>query len=150
MEQTLVILKPDAVARQLLGNIVARFEQKGLQIVACKLMNISRELAQKHYELHKDKPFFSGLIDYITSGPTLVMVLQAPDSIAIVRKMMGATFASAAEPGTIRGDLGCATGTMNLIHGSDSPEAAVTEIELFFGQGELLDYTLTDSKWLYK
>ncbi len=148
MERTLVILKPDAVQRQMMGKIITRFEEKGLQIVACKMMTISPQLADRHYEAHTAKPFYPGLKAYMTGGPVLVLVLQADDVIAMVRKMMGATFASNAEPGTIRGDLGCAKGTFNLIHGSDSPEAAQREIGLFFGKNELFDYELTTKCWL--
>ena len=149
METTLVILKPDALQRQLIGRIITRFEEKGLQIVACKLMRISRELAETHYDIHKGKPFYQALLDYMTNGPVLVMALQAPNAVAIARKLMGATFAADAEPGTIRGDFGCATGTFNLIHGSDSPETAQRELTLFFTDEELLDYDLSNSRWLY-
>jgi nucleoside-diphosphate kinase len=149
VERTLVILKPDAVQRGLLGRIVGRFEDKGLQVMACKLMRISRELGQRHYAPHRGKPFFEPLLQYMTSGPVLVLVLQGPQAIAQVRKMMGATFASQAEPGTIRGDFGCAPGTLNLIHGSDAPESAATEIGLFFGPEELVEYELTNQPWLY-
>lgn len=149
MERTLIILKPDALNRQLIGRIITRFEEKGLQIVGCKLMRISRELGDQHYGVHKGKPFYEGLLDYVTSGPVVVLALQGPEVIAIARKLMGATFASEAEPGTIRGDFGCATGTLNLIHGSDSAEAAETELKLFFTDEELLDYDLSDSRWLY-
>jgi nucleoside-diphosphate kinase len=149
VERTLVILKPDAVQRQLLGRIVTRFEEKGLQIVACKLMRISRDLGERHYAVHKGKPFYEPLLKYMTSGPVLVLVLQADGVIAQVRKLMGATFASNAEPGTIRGDFGCAPGTLNLIHGSDSPESAATEIKLFFRDDELTDYQLANHAWLY-
>lgn len=149
-QRTLVILKPDAVQRQLTGQILSRFEQKGLQIVACKMMKISAELADRHYEAHVSKGFYPALKAYMTSSPVLVLVLQAENVIGMVRKMMGATFASDAEPGTIRGDLGCAAGTLNLIHGSDSEEAAQKEIRLFFRDEELMDEPLTHSKWLYK
>ena len=149
MERTLIILKPDALQRHLVGRIITRFEEKGLQVVACKLMKIPRALAEEHYAVHKNKPFYGGLLDYVTSGPVLVLALQAPNVIAIARKLMGATFASDAEPGTIRGDFGCATGTFNLIHGSDSPETAETELKLFFTDEELLDYRLNNSDWLY-
>lgn len=149
METTLIILKPDAVQRQLTGRIITRFEEKGLQIVGGKLMRISRELAETHYDIHKGKPFYQGLLDYMTSGPVLVFALRAPKAIAIARKLMGATFAADAEPGTIRGDFGCATGTFNLIHGSDSAKTAQRELQLFFADEELLDYDLSNSRWLY-
>ena len=148
MERTLIILKPDALQRHLVGRIITRFEEKGLQVVACKLMKIPRALAEEHYAVHKNKPFYGGLLDYVTSGPVLVLALQAPNVIAIARKLMGATFASDAEPGTIRGDFGGSRG-FNLVHGSDSPESAETEIKLFFGDDELLDYELANSHWLY-
>ena len=148
MERTLVIIKPDAVQRQLAGRIISRFEEKGLQIAAVKFMRISQELAREHYAVHKGKDFFEPLIKYITSGPVLIMVLQADGVIAMARKLMGATFGSQAEPGTIRGDFGGSQG-FNLIHGSDSTESAETEIKLFFNNDELVDYELTNQHWLY-
>ena len=129
MERTLIILKPDCLQRRLVGRIVQRFEEKGLSLAAMKLMQISRELAERHYAVHKDKPFYPGLIEYITSGPVVVMVIVGAGAIAMSRKMMGKTFGPEAEPGTIRGDFG-ASKTYNLIHGSDSPESAATEIDL--------------------
>ena len=148
MERTLIILKPDAVHRQLLGRILARFEAKGLQIVACKFMRISRELAERHYAVHKGKPFYDSLLAYMTSGPVLVLVLQAQGVIAMARKLMGATFGCDAEPGTIRGDFGGSRG-FNLVHGSDSPESAQKEISLFFTPEEIVDYELANQHWLY-
>ena len=148
MERTLVIIKPDAVQRQLAGRIISRFEEKGLQIAAVKFMRLSQELAREHYAVHKGKDFFEPLIKYITSGPVLIMVLQAEGVIAMARKLMGATFGNQAEPGTIRGDFGGSQG-FNLIHGSDSTESAETEIKLFFNNGELVDYELTNKHWLY-
>ena len=148
MERTLVIIKPDAVQRQLAGRIISRFEEKGLQIAAVKFMRISQELAREHYAVHKGKDFFEPLIEYITSGPVLIMVLQAEGVIAMARKLMGATFGNQAEPGTIRGDFGGSQG-FNLIHGSDSTESAETEIKLFFNNDELVDYELTNKYWLY-
>jgi len=147
-ERTLIILKPDAVQRLLLGRILNRFEDKGLQIVAAKFIRISRDVAQRHYAPHKEKDFYPPLIDYITSGPVLVLVLQAEGAIAMARRLMGATFGNEAEPGTIRGDFG-ATRTFNLVHGSDSPESAAKEIGLFFNEEELLDYKLTAHHWLH-
>ena len=129
MEQTLIILKPDCVQRRLIGRIISRLEDKGLVIGAMKLMRISRELAERHYAPHKGKPFYPGLIDYITSGPVVVMVVGGPRAINICRKLMGKTFGYDAEPGTIRGDFGCSR-TYNLVHGSDSPETARQEISL--------------------
>lgn len=148
MERTLIILKPDAVQRQLVGRILTRFEEKGLQLIGTKFMRISTELAQRHYAVHKGKPFFDSLLQYIASGPVMVMVFQADAAIKIARKMMGATFGCDAEPGTIRGDFGCSKG-FNLIHGSDSPEAAAAEIGLFFDETELCDYDLACAPWLY-
>ncbi len=149
MERTLIILKPDAVQRQLIGEIINRIERKGLQIVACKLMHISESLARQHYAVWKDKPFYGPLVDYMASSPVMVLVLQAPAAIAITRKLIGQTFGSQAQPGTIRGDLACAEGVYNLIHASDSPEAAQNEIKLFFTEQEILNYQLVAAKWLY-
>src|ERR1700755_3268011 len=140
MERTLIILKPDAVQRGLCGEILARFEKKGLQIVGCKLMKIPTQLAETHYEPHKGKPFYAGLVKFMTSSPVIVLALGGKDAIAISRKMMGATFGSKAEPGTIRGDLGVSN-SFNLIHGSDSPESAKRELGLFFKGDELVDWT---------
>ena len=148
MERTLIILKPDAVQRQLVGSIITRFEQKGLQIAACRFMRISRELAEQHYAVHKGKPFYERLLRYITSGPVLVLVLQAQGVIAMSRKLMGATFGCDAEPGTIRGDFGGSKG-FNLVHGSDSPESADYEIPLYFDESELVKYELTNEHWIY-
>ena len=120
MEQTLIILKPDCIQRRLMGRIIQRFEDKGLTITAMKMMRISRDLAERHYAPHKGKPFYPGLIAYITSGPVVVMVVAGPRAINVCRKLMGKTFGFDAEPGTIRGDFGAST-TYNLVHGSDSP-----------------------------
>src|SRR5688572_17936862 len=148
MERTLIILKPDAVQRGLSGEIVTRFERKGLQIVGMKLMRISPQLAETHYESHKGKPFYAGLVKFMTSSPVLVLALAGKDAITIARKMMGATFGSKAEPGTIRGDFGVSN-SFNLIHGSDSPEAATRELGLFFKPDELLDWTPASRAWVY-
>ena len=148
MEQTLIILKPDCVQRHLTGQIISRFEQKGLKLVATKLLQISKELAQKHYEVHRGKPFFESVVAYLSSGPSMVMVWECANVIAMTRKMMGATFGYTAEPGTIRGDFGCSRG-YNLIHGSDSPESAAYEIPLYFKPEELAMYDFADSHWLY-
>jgi len=147
MEQTLIILKPDCVQRRLIGRIISRLEDKGLVIGAMKLMRISRELAERHYAPHKGKPFYPGLIDYITSGPVVVMVVGGPRAINICRKLMGKTFGYDAEPGTIRGDFGCSR-TYNLVHGSDSPETARQEISLYFRPDEIVSYTTVESCWL--
>jgi len=147
MEQTLIILKPDTVQRQLVGQIIGRFEAKGLHIAAMKLMQISRELAERHYAVHQGKDFYARLIDYITASPVVVMVLQGPHAIGVCRKMMGKTFGSQAEPGTIRGDLSI-TDTYNLVHGSDAPETAETEIALYFAEDEILSYERDSGRWL--
>ena len=148
MEKTLIILKPDALQRGFAGRIISRFEEKGFQILALKALRIPRELAENHYAVHKDKPFYARLLSYITSSPVVVMVLQANNGIAVARKMMGATFGSNAKPGTIRGDLGLSN-SFNLIHGSDSSEAAEFEIGLYFRPEELLSYERGIDKWIY-
>lgn len=148
MEQTLIILKPDAIQRRLVGRIVQRFEDKGLALAAMKLMQIPRELAERHYAPHKGKPFYPGLIDYITSGPVVVMVLSGNRAIDIARTLMGKTFGYEAAPGTIRGDFG-ASRSFNLVHGSDSPESAAAEIALYFGKGDVLSYSPAGSQWVF-
>ena len=148
MERTLIILKPDAIQRRLVGRIVQRFEDKGLVIVGMKLVQMSRELAERQYAPHKGKPFYPGLIDYITSGPVLVMVLQGERCIEIARTLMGKTFGYEAQPGTIRGDFGVSQ-TYNLVHGSDSPESAAGEIPIFFTDEELLDYSPASGEWVF-
>ncbi len=148
METTLIILKPDAVQRGLMGRILSRFEDKGLQIVGCKMMQIPMETASKHYESHQGKPFYDGLVSFMTSSPVLVLAIRGVGAIGICRKMMGATFGSNAEAGTIRGDFGVSN-SFNLIHGSDSPEAASKELELFFGGGEVLNWERAGEKWVY-
>jgi nucleoside-diphosphate kinase len=148
METTLIILKPDAVQRGLMGRIISRFEEKGLQIVGCKLMQISPELAATHYEAHQSKGFYPGLVRFMTSSPVLVLAVRGIGAITICRNMMGATFGSKAAPGTIRGDFGVSN-SYNLIHGSDSPEAAERELKLFFKQGEVLSTDRAIEKWVY-
>lgn len=148
METTLIILKPDAVQRGLIGRITSRFEDKGLQVVGCKLMQISQELAATHYEAHKTKPFYPGLVKFMTSSPVVVLALRGNGAITIARNMMGATFGSKANPGTIRGDFGVSN-SFNLIHGSDSPEAAERELKLFFKQGEVLNWPRHGDQWIY-
>ena len=148
METTLIILKPDAVQRGFMGRILARFEDKGLQVVGCKLMKISQDLAATHYEAHKSKPFYAGLVRFMTSSPVLVLALKGNGAIGIARNMMGATFGSKAAPGTIRGDFGVSN-SFNLIHGSDSPEAAARELSLFFKPGEVLEFPRAVEPWVY-
>ncbi len=148
METTLIILKPDAVQRGLMGRIITRFEEKGLQVVGAKMMQISSKLAETHYESHKGKPFYAGLVKFMTSSPVLVLALRGNGAIAIARNLMGATFGSKANPGTIRGDFGVSN-SFNLIHGSDSPEAAERELKLFFGAGEVLSWSRAGDSWVY-
>ncbi len=148
MERTLIILKPDAQQRRLTGRILQRFEDKGLTIAGMKLMRISRDLAETHYAPHKGKPFYPGLIDYITSGPVVVLALAGPRCIQIARTLMGQTFGYEATPGTIRGDFG-ASRSYNLVHGSDSPESAATEMALYFAEGELLEDAPVGSEWVF-
>lgn len=148
MERTLIILKPDAVQRRLVGRVLQRFEDKGLAVAAMKLMRVSRDLAERHYGVHKGKPFYAGLIDYITSGPVVVLALQGPRCIEIARTLMGKTFGFEAAPGTIRGDFG-ASKSYNLVHGSDSPESAAQEIALYFKPDELLEYAPAGSEWVH-
>ena len=146
VERTLIILKPDAIQRGLVGRIVSRFEEKGLKIAGSKFQLLPRALVERHYEPHKGKPFYAGLVDYMSKGPVLVLCLEGPFCIEASRKLMGATFGYKAEPGTIRGDFTASKG-MNLVHGSDGPESARREIELFFKAEELVTYELTNSPW---
>ena len=148
METTLIILKPDAVQRGLMGRILTRFEDKGLAVVGCKLMRITPQLAATHYKDHVGKPFYDGLVRFMTSSPVLVLAVRGLGAVAICRKMMGATFGSRAEAGTIRGDFGVSN-SFNLIHGSDGPEAAARELSLFFSEGEVLDYERPIATWIY-
>ena len=148
METSLIILKPDAVQRGLMGRIITRFEDKGLQIVGAKMMTISPELAAQHYKDHLGKGFYDGLVRFMTSSPVLVLAVRGVGAIAMCRKMMGATFGSKAEPGTIRGDFGVSN-SFNLIHGSDSPEAAERELALFFGTGEVQSWKRAAEPWIY-
>ena len=149
MEKSFVMMKPDAVGRRIIGQILTRFEQKGLQIKALKLMKISEDLAKEHYGEHADKPFFNDLVEYITSGPVLTMVIEGEDVISLIRKMVGATNPYEAELGTIRGDFSIVTGR-NIIHASDSPESAKREISLFFNEDEIIDYDMVDINWIYE
>jgi nucleoside-diphosphate kinase len=146
-ERTFLMVKPDGVARRLVGEVISRFEGKGLKLVGAKMMRISRELAKKHYAEHVGKDFYKSLEDFITSGPVLAMVWEGDSAISVARSIMGKTDPKEALPGTIRGDLGIAK-TKNIIHGSDSPESAKREIALFFRPEELLDYKLDDEHWL--
>ena len=142
-------MKPDAVARRLMGKILSRFEEKGLQIIGVKLMQIDEELAKTHYGEHADKPFFDDLVKYITSSPSLAMVIKGEDAISTIRKMVGATNPLEADFGTIRGDYAMDTGR-NIIHASDSPESAEREINLFFDEDEICEYSIVDNVWIYE
>jgi nucleoside-diphosphate kinase len=149
VERTLIIVKPDAVQRGLSGEIIRRFENRGLRIVGMKFIQISRELAGKHYAIHEGKPFYEGLINYITSAPVVVMVLEGTLAVTVARNTIGATKPVEAAAGTIRGDLGLEVGR-NLVHGSDSPENAVKEINLFFSAEELVDWTRDTDRWIFE
>jgi len=147
-ERTLIIVKPDCIQRQLAGQIISRLERRGFKLVAAKFMQISEQLANKLYIVHRDKSFLKGLVKFISSSPSLVMVWEADGIIEAVRRMIGATFGRDAESGTIRGDFSCAQ-RYNLIHGSDSSESAKYEIDLFFKPDEIVDYKLTNAHWIY-
>ena len=146
-ERTLVLIKPDGVQRLLAGRIITRFEERGLKIVGLKLMLVDRALAERHYAIHREKPFFAGLVDFITSSPLIAMVLEGPNAIAVVRTMVGATRPNEAGPGTIRGDLALET-AQNLIHASDGPETATAELALWFRPEELLSYEREIDRWV--
>jgi len=146
-ERTLVLIKPDGVQRQLSGRIIARFEERGLKIVGLKLIAVDRELAERHYAIHRDKPFFAGLIDFITSSPVVAMVLEGPGAIELSRSIVGATRPEQAAPGTIRGDLAMVT-AQNLVHASDGAETAEAELALWFAPGELLSYERDVDRWV--
>lgn len=147
METTLVLLKPDAVQRGLVGEVTARLERTGLKIVGMKLMQVSPELAERHYGEHVGKPFFDGLVSFITSGPIVAMALGGPNAVAVVRKTMGATNPAESPAGTVRGDFGIDIGR-NLVHGSDSADSAERELALFFDDGELLSYSRSTDGWI--
>jgi nucleoside-diphosphate kinase len=147
MQQTLVLLKPDCVQRRLVGAITARLEQKGLRLAGLKLVSCGRALAEKHYAVHKDKPFYESLVKFVTSGPTVAMVWEGPQAVAVVRTLMGPTDGTKAAPATIRGDYAL-TIQNNLIHGSDAPETAATEIALWFKPEELVRYDSVDAGWI--
>ena len=147
MEQTLVLVKPDGVQRGLAGEVVSRLERRGLKLVAMKLMQVNDDLAREHYGEHVERPFFPGLVSFITSGPIVAMVWEGKNAIALTRQTMGATNPADAGPGTIRGDLGVDIGR-NIVHGSDGPESAQREINLFFRPGELLSYCRSTDDWI--
>ena len=145
-ERTLVLIKPDGVQRLLVGRVLARFEERGLKLVGLKLVHVDRELAERHYAVHREKPFFGGLVEFITSSPLVALALDGPNAIAVVRAMVGATRPHEAAPGTIRGDFALET-AQNLIHASDGPETAATELALWFAPGELVDYEREIDRW---
>jgi nucleoside-diphosphate kinase len=147
MERTLILLKPDCVQRRLVGAVLQRFEQKGLRLAALKLVHASRPLAEKHYEVHKARPFYESLLTFLTSGPTLALVLEGREAVAVARNLIGATDGTKAAPGTIRGDFALSVQN-NLIHGSDSVENAKQEIELWFRPEELVPFTPVDTPWI--
>lgn len=149
MERTFVAVKPDGVQRQLVGEILRRFESKGFKLVGLKLIHPSRELAENHYGVHRERPFFASLVEFITSGPVVAMVWEGDGVIASARKIIGATNPLNSEPGTIRGDFGVNIGR-NIIHGSDAPETAQNEIALWFKEDELVDWDRTVQPWLYE
>ena len=148
-ETSLVFLKPDAIQRGLVGRILSRFEDKGLRLVASKLITVPTDLAKKHYAEHEGKPFYDSLINFITSGPVLVLAIRGDDAISVCRNLMGKTNGKEAAPGTIRGDFGMSPG-YNLIHGSDSPESAERELKMWFNDDELIDYHRSIEQWVYE
>ena len=145
-ERTLVLVKPDGVQRLLAGRIIARFEERGLKIVGLKLVAVDRALAERHYDVHRARPFFAGLVDFITSSPLVAVALEGPNAIAVVRSMVGATRPNEAAPGTIRGDFALET-AQNLIHASDGPETAASELALWFAPGEIVEYEREIDRW---
>ena len=147
MQKTLVLLKPDAVQRGLVGELVSRLERKGLKLVGMKLVRMNDALARQHYAEHVDKPFFKGLAEFITSGPLVAMAIEGEDAICMVRTLMGETNPANAAPGTVRGDYAVSIG-LNLVHGSDSPESAQRELALFFKEDEILEYDRATDPWI--
>jgi nucleoside-diphosphate kinase len=147
MERTLVLVKPDGVQRGLIGEIVGRFERKGLKVIGLRLLRVSQDMAEEHYAVHAGKHFYAGLVEFITSGPVAAVALEGPDAIAVVRRMVGATMPNEAEPGTIRGDLGI-SGLRNLIHASDGPQTADAELALWFEADALSDYGRAIDEWI--
>ena len=145
-ETTLVLVKPDGVQRLLVGRILARFEERGLKLVGLKLVHVDRDLAERHYEVHRERPFFRGLVEFITSSPLVAIAIEGPNAISVARSMVGATRPNEAAPGTIRGDLALET-AQNLIHASDGPETAAAELALWFGPGEIVRYERDIDRW---
>ena len=149
MERTLVLVKPDGVQRGLIGEVISRLERRGLRLVAAKFMNVSRQLAETHYAIHKGKPFYDGLIAYITSAPVMAMVWEGPNAVAAVRQTMGATRPTEAAPGTIRHDFALEVGR-NLTHASDEPSNAEKEVALWFKKEELVNWKREVDKWIFE
>jgi nucleoside-diphosphate kinase len=147
MQRTLILCKPDCVHRRLVGTLLQRFEQKGLRLVGLKLVHASRDLAEKHYAVHKGKPFYDSLVQFITGGPTVAMVWEGREAVAVARTLMGPTDGTKAPPATIRGDFALSIQN-NLIHGSDSPETAAAEIALWFKPDELVQWQPVDAAWV--
>lgn len=147
MQQTLILVKPDGVQRRLVGAIIQKFERKGLRLAGLKLVKASRDLAEKHYAVHKGKPFYESLLGFLTSGPTVAMVWEGREAVSVARGLMGPTDGTKAPPATIRGDYALSVQN-NLVHGSDSPENAALEIALWFTPGELVSYQSTDAAWV--
>lgn len=147
MERTLVLLKPDCIQRRFVGEILSRFERKGLRLAALKLVQVSKSHAEKHYDVHRERPFFPSLVQFLTSGPTLALVLEGREAVVVTRSLIGATDGAKAAPGTIRGDLALSVQN-NLIHGSDSVENAQKEIALWFSPQEIVEFSPTDSPWI--
>ena len=147
MQRTLILLKPDAVQRRLVGEITARFERKGLRLVGLKLAQVPRELAVKHYAVHKGKPFYESLLTFLTSGPTVALVWEGREAVAVGRSLMGLTDGAKSPPGTVRGDFALSVQN-NLVHGSDSQENAAIEIALWFTPTELVTFAPTDANWI--
>ena len=149
MERTLVLVKPDGVQRGLIGEVIARLEHRGLRLVAAKFMHVSQELAETHYAIHKGKPFYEGLIHYITSAPVMAMVWEGPNAIAAVRQTMGATRPTEAAPGSLRHDFALEVGR-NLTHASDTPENGVKEVALWFKSEDLVDWKRETDRWIFE
>jgi nucleoside-diphosphate kinase len=147
MQRTLVLAKPDAVQRGLIGEIIGRFERKGLKVVGLRLLAVPRDMAEEHYAVHAGKHFYTGLVEFITSGPVAAIALEGPDAIAVVRRMVGKTMPNEAEPGTIRGDFGV-SGLRNLIHASDASETAEAELTLWFGSDAVVGYEREIDAWI--
>ena len=147
MQQTLILLKPDCIQRRLIGTIIQRFEAKGLRLAGLKMVQASRQLAEQHYAVHKGKPFYNSLLDFLTAGPTVAMVWEGREAVAVARNLMGVTDGTKAAPATIRGDFALSVQN-NLVHGSDSAENAAAEIGLWFKPAELVSYQPTDTSWI--